>query len=59
MLVLTRYPGQQIQIGDDITVTLIAVDRTRVRIGITAPREVRVSRPASPTFIEPVDGESG
>ena len=44
MLVLTRKADEQIVIGDDIKITLVRVRGNSVRIGIEAPREVRVLR---------------
>ncbi|TWU20259.1 Carbon storage regulator [Novipirellula galeiformis] len=44
MLVLTRKLDEKIQIGNDITITLIRVQGNTVRIGIDAPREIRVIR---------------
>lgn len=44
MLVLTRKLEQSIQIGDDITITILAVKGNTVRIGISAPDHVRVAR---------------
>jgi len=44
MLVLTRKIQQQIQIGDDITITVLEIKGRSVRLGIDAPREVRVLR---------------
>ena len=44
MLVLTRKLQQQIKIGDQITVTVLRVKGNTVRIGVQAPREVRVVR---------------
>lgn len=44
MLVLTRYLGQSVCIGQDITVTVLAVDGNHVRLGIDAPRDVPVDR---------------
>jgi carbon storage regulator len=44
MLVLTRKIGQQIILGDDIVITVVEVDRGRVRIGIDAPKAVQVMR---------------
>ena len=44
MLVLTRKTGQSIMIGDDIEVSVLAVSRDKIRIGITAPKEVPVFR---------------
>src|SRR5688572_12361008 len=44
MLVLTRKANQQIQIGDGIVITILQVKGNTVRVGIEAPREVRVLR---------------
>ena len=44
MLVLTRKPKQQIQIGPDITITILQVKGQSVRVGIEAPRDVCVLR---------------
>lgn len=44
MLVLTRQVGETIAIGDDITVTVLSVSGTQVRLGTEAPDEVIVLR---------------
>ena len=44
MLVLTRKTNQSIMIGDDVEVTVLAVAKDKIRIGITAPREISVFR---------------
>jgi len=44
MLVLSRKLGERIYIGDDICVTVVAIDRGKVRLGIEAPRSVPVHR---------------
>jgi carbon storage regulator len=44
MLVLTRKSQQSIMIGDDIEVSVLAVDAHSVRIGIRAPRRIPVFR---------------
>ena len=44
MLVLTRKPGEKILIGDDIVVTVLDVRGDSVRIGIDAPRGVKIQR---------------
>ncbi len=44
MLVLTRKLDESIQIGDDIKITVLRVKGNAVRIGIEAPKSVRVVR---------------
>ncbi len=44
MLLLSRKCGQSIVINDDIVVTIIAVDRNRVQVGIRAPGYVPIFR---------------
>lgn len=44
MLVLTRYVGQEIRIGDDIVVTVLQVKGQQVQIGVTAPIVIPVHR---------------
>lgn len=44
MLILTRKAGQSICMGDDICITVMEVTGDKVRIGIEAPRDVRVLR---------------
>ncbi|KGM11361.1 carbon storage regulator CsrA [Cellulomonas bogoriensis] len=44
MLVLSRRVGERLVIGDDVVVTVIDVRSDGVRLGIDAPREVRVHR---------------
>jgi len=48
MLVLTRKTQQQIQIGDQITITVMRIKGQSVRIGIEAPKVVRVMRSELP-----------
>lgn len=43
-LVLTRFEGQTIHIGNDIVVTLVKADRGKGKIGIDAPKDVTVWR---------------
>jgi carbon storage regulator len=44
MLVLTRHPRQVVMIGRDIQILVLDVAGDRVRLGITAPREILVLR---------------
>jgi carbon storage regulator len=44
MLILTRRAGETLRIGDDVEVTVMAVNGSQVRIGIKAPRSVAVDR---------------
>jgi len=44
MLVLTRKEGEGIIIGDDIRITVVELKGGGVRIGIDAPREMKVHR---------------
>ncbi len=44
MLVLSRKLGEKIIIGDNISITIIDIDRGKVRLGIEAPRSVPVYR---------------
>lgn len=44
MLVLSRKTSESILIGDDIKVTVLSIDADRVKIGIEAPRTMRVFR---------------
>lgn len=44
MLILTRRQGEELKIGDNVTVTVLGVKGNQVRIGVEAPREVSVHR---------------
>ena len=44
MLVLTRKTGQSIVIDGGIEITVLEVRGEQVRLGIAAPREIRVNR---------------
>ena len=48
MLVLTRKLQEKIQIADSITITVLRVKGNSVRLGIEAPRSVRVVRSELP-----------
>jgi carbon storage regulator CsrA len=44
MLILTRRVGESLIINDDITVTVLQINGSQVRIGVDAPKEVSVHR---------------
>ncbi|HEX8324346.1 MAG TPA: carbon storage regulator CsrA [Tepidisphaeraceae bacterium] len=44
MLVLSRQLDEVIMIGDDIEVTLVDIRGDKVRLGISAPKEISVHR---------------
>jgi carbon storage regulator len=44
MLILTRRLGETLNVGDEITVTVLGVKGNQVRIGVNAPKDVKVHR---------------
>ena len=44
MLVLTRKEGEEIVIGDDITITVLDFRGDAIRLGIDAPKHVSIHR---------------
>ncbi len=44
MLILSRREAEQICLGDDIVLTIVAVGNDKVRIGVKAPPNVRILR---------------
>jgi carbon storage regulator len=44
MLILSRKIDEKIKIGNDITITLIDVHGDQVKIGVEAPKDVKVFR---------------
>lgn len=44
MLVLTRRSDEAIRLGDDIVIRIVEIKGSQVRIGIEAPRGVRIYR---------------
>lgn len=68
MLVLSRKLGEKIYIGENICITIVDIDRGKVRLGIEAPRDVLIMRqellppkPAHPPLSEthPCEGPQG
>lgn len=44
MLILTRKEGESINIGNNITITVLGVSGKQVRIGTSAPKDIQVHR---------------
>jgi carbon storage regulator len=44
MLVLSRKLGERIVIGNDISLTIIRASRSRVTVGVEAPRNLTIVR---------------
>ena len=44
MLVLSRQRDETIMIGDDVEITIVDIRGDKVRLGITAPRQIQVHR---------------
>lgn len=44
MLVLSRKLNEKIKIGEDIEITIVAISGDSVRIGINAPRDLKILR---------------
>lgn len=44
MLILTRKVGENLLIGDNISITVLSVRGNQVKIGVDAPKDVSVHR---------------
>jgi len=44
MLVLSRKLNEKIKLGEDIEITIVAISGDTVRIGINAPRDLKILR---------------
>ncbi|QEY58166.1 carbon storage regulator CsrA [Pseudomonas sp. C27(2019)] len=44
MLVLTRRVGETLNIGDEVTLTVLGINGNQVRIGTAAPKDIAVHR---------------
>lgn len=43
-MVLSRKAGERIFIGNDVTITVVLIDRGKVRLGISAPADTAIHR---------------
>lgn len=53
MLILSRRKGERIHIAPDIVITVTAIDRDRVKIGIDAPKNTPIEREELLRFDDP------
>lgn len=44
MLVLSRFRDESIMVGDDVEIVVVDIRYDKVRLGITAPRQIPVHR---------------
>ncbi len=44
MLVLSRKLNESLIIGEDIVISVLAIDRDKIKLGIEAPREIPIVR---------------
>jgi carbon storage regulator len=43
-LILTRRIGETVNIGQEVSITVMAINGSQVRLGITAPKNIVVDR---------------
>jgi len=55
MLVLKRKPGETIQIGDDITITVARTAKSYAIVGVDAPRKMQIARGEHYPKARPID----
>lgn len=48
MLVLSRKPGESVQVGPDVEVFVVEVKGSQVRLGFRCPRQVPIRRTELP-----------
>ncbi|MBF0480347.1 MAG: carbon storage regulator CsrA [Desulfovibrionaceae bacterium] len=44
MLILTRRPGESLHVGDNIKITILAVQGKQIKIGLDVPDDIPVYR---------------
>lgn len=57
MLVLSRKVGEKIVIGDTIVLEVLEIRGTKIRLGITAPKDVNILRGELVPGATPPDGD--
>ena len=44
MLILSRKVGEEIQVGEEIILKVVAIGRDKVKIGVEAPTHITINR---------------
>lgn len=44
MLILQRRPGESLRIGEEIEITVVAIEGGKVRLAVSAPKDVTILR---------------
>lgn len=44
MLIITRKTGEGIHIGEDVVISVVEAGKDKVRLGISAPKDVKIIR---------------
>ena len=44
MLVISQKEGEELKLGADITIRVLAISKGRVKLGISAPEQLKVAR---------------
>lgn len=55
MLVLSRKYGEKIYIGDGICITVVDIDRGKIRLGVEAPPDVPIYRQEIAPYNHPLN----
>jgi carbon storage regulator len=58
MLVLSRKLGEKIFIGDNICITVVDIDRGKIRLGIEAPRDIAIYRQELEKIEPKIEGQT-
>ena len=44
MLILQRRPGESLRIGEDVEITVVAIEGGKVRLALSAPKDITILR---------------
>lgn len=58
MLVITRRAGESILLGDEIRIVILGVESDRIKIGIEAPKSMKILRAELMTEVSDINREA-